>query len=377
MTGGMLERLRWWPLMAVPLFDTRSPLLALRPQLEAAMRAVLDSGHFILGPEVVAFEQEFAAYCGASACVGVANGTEALTIALRAMGVGPGDDVVVPSFTFYATAEAVPPTGARPVFCDIDVETGCMTASTVAAALTPATKAVVIVHLFGNVVPVAEIEALGVPVLEDAAQAVGSLAPTGRPGALSAAATFSFFPSKNLGCFGDGGAILTSDDALAQRARMLRFHGSKDKVTYEHVGYNSRLDELQAAILRVQLPYVDAWSDGRRAAARAYEDAGLSELVAPLRVGAAGAQPAWHLYVVRHERADELAAGLSERGVGCRAYYRVPVHRQPAMAPFGGAALPATDELARTHLALPMSPLLSAQQAREVVAAVREVLTAL
>jgi len=363
--------------MAVPLFDTRSPLLALRPQLEAAMRAVLDSGRFILGPEVAAFEQEFAAFCGASACVGVANGTEALTIALRALGVGPGDDVVVPSFTFYATAEAIPPTGGRPVFCDIDAETGCMTASTVAAALTPATKAVVVVHLFGNVAPVAEIAALGVPVLEDAAQAAGSLAADGRPGSLSTAATFSFFPSKNLGCFGDGGAILTSDDALAQRAGMLRFHGSKDKVTYEHVGYNSRLDELQAAILRVQLPHLDAWSAGRRAAARAYEDAGLCELVAPLRVADAGAQPAWHLYVVRHERADELAAGLSARGVGCRAYYRVPVHRQPAMAPFGGVELPATDELARTHLALPMSPVLSAQQAREVVAAVREVLAAL
>src|SRR5918998_2659562 len=166
--------------MAVPLFDTRAPLLALRPQLEAAMRAVLDSGRFILGPEVAAFEQEFAAYCGASACVGVANGTEALTIALRAMGVGPGDDVVVPSFTFYATAEAVPPTGARPVFCDVDPDTYCVSSETVAAALTPATKAVIAVDLFGNVAPVNEIEALGVPVLEDAAQAAGAVAPGGR-----------------------------------------------------------------------------------------------------------------------------------------------------------------------------------------------------
>ena len=364
--------------MAVPLFDTQTPLLALRPQLEGAIRAVLDSGRFILGPEVGAFEREFADYCGADACVGVANGTEALTIALRAMDVGPGDDVVVPSFTFYASAEAIPPTGARPVFCDVDVDTGCMTASTVAAALTPATRAIVVVHLFGNVAPVREIEALGVPVLEDAAQAAGALAADGRPGALGTAATFSFFPSKNLGCFGDGGAILTSDDLLAQRARMLRFHGSKDKVTYEHVGYNSRLDELQAAILRVLLPHLDEWSDGRRAAARAYDEAGLSELVAPPRPATADVQPAWHLYVVRHERADELSAGLSDRGIGNRAYYRLPVHRQPAMAPFaGGVELPATDELARTHLALPMSPVLSAQQAREVVEAVRKVLAGL
>jgi dTDP-4-amino-4,6-dideoxygalactose transaminase len=363
--------------MAVPLFDTRSPLLGLRPQIEGAIRGVLDSGRFILGPEVGAFEREFAAYCGAGACVGVANGTEALTIALRAMGVGPGDDVVVPSFTFFATAEAVPPTGARPVFCDVDEETGCMTAATVAAALTPATKAVVVVHLFGNVAAVQEIESLGVPVLEDAAQAAGSLGAAGQPGALGTAATFSFFPSKNLGCFGDGGAIVTIDGSLAERVRTLRFHGSKDKVTYEHVGYNSRLDELQAAILRVLLPHLDKWSDGRRAAARAYEEAGLSELVAPPRA-TAGSQPAWHLYVVRHERADELAAGLSDRGIGNRAYYRVPVHRQPAMAPFAsGVQLPVTDELARTHLALPMSPMLSVEQAREVVAAVREVLAGL
>src|ERR687884_964911 len=160
--------------MAVPLFDTQTPLLALRPQLEGAIRGVLDSGRFILGPEVRAFEREFADYCGADACVGVANGTEALTIALRAMGVGPGDDVVVPSFTFYVSAEAIPPTGARPVFCDVDPETMCVTADTVRAALTPRTRAVIAVHLFGNVAPVAEIAALGVPVLEDAAQAVGA-----------------------------------------------------------------------------------------------------------------------------------------------------------------------------------------------------------
>ena len=224
---------------------------------------------------------------------GVANGTDALTIALRAMGVGPGDDVVVPSFTFYASAEAIPPTGARPVFCDVDPATFCVTAETVSAALTPKTKAVVVVHLFGNVAPVAAIEALGVPVLEDAAQAAGR-GSAGRPGALGTAATFSFFPSKNLGCFGDGGAITTADGALADRARMLRFHGSRDKVTYEEVGYNSRLDELQAAILRVQLPHLDGWASGRRAAAEHYVRAGLPEVVA-VPQATSGSQPAWHL----------------------------------------------------------------------------------
>ncbi len=360
--------------VAVALFDTGAPLRPLRPQIDAAIARVVDSGRFILGPEVSAFEDELAAYCGVRHAIGVANGTEALTIALRAMGVGPGDDVVVPSFTFYASAEAIPPTGARPVFCDVDRVSACVTAETVRAALTPATKAVVAVHLFGNVAPVAEIEALGVPVLEDAAQAAGSIGPDGRPGALGRAATFSFFPSKNLGAFGDGGAITTDDDDVAERARTLRFHGSRDKVSYEVVGYNSRLDELQAAVLRVLLPHLDGWAGGRRAAAAHYEAAGLGSLVA-LPVATPSSAPAWHLYVVHHDRADELCAGLASAGVESRAYYRTPVHRQQAMAPFAaGRDLPATDELARTHLALPMSAVLSAAQAAEVSAAARAVL---
>src|SRR6476469_8405801 len=265
--------------MGVPLFDTSATLVPLHDELRAAVTRVLDSERYILGPEVEAFEEEFAAYCGAGHAVGVANGTEAITIALRAMGVGAGDEVVVPSFTFYASAEAIPPTGARPVFCDIDPATYCVSAETVHAALTPRTKAVLAVHLFGNVAPVAEIEALGVPVLEDAAQAVGSDSAAGRAGGLGTASTISFYPSKNLGAFGDGGMILTSDERIAEQARIMRFHGSRDKVDYEQLGYNSRLDELQAAILRVQLPHLDAWSDGRRAAARHYEEAGLGELV--------------------------------------------------------------------------------------------------
>src|SRR5215218_288572 len=233
--------------MPVPLFDTATPLAPLRGDIDTAMSRVVDSAKFILGPEVGAFEREFAAYCGAGHAIGVANGTDALTIALRALGVGPGDEVVVPSFTFYASAEAIPPTGARPVFCDVDPETFCVTPETVRAAMTPRTKAVMVVHLFGNVAPVAEIEALGVPVVEDAAQAAGAFGAGRRAGALGTIATFSFFPSKNLGAFGDAGAVVTSDDALEERVRMLRFHGSRDKEHFELVGYNSRLDELQAA----------------------------------------------------------------------------------------------------------------------------------
>ena len=362
--------------MPVALFDPQTPLAPLRERLLQAIEAVVDGGAYILGPEVEAFEAEFAAHLGAGHAVGVANGTEALTIALRALGVGPGDEVVVPSFSFYATAEAVPPTGATPVFCDVDPATYCVTVESVRAALTPRTKAIVAVHLFGNVAPVRELEAeLGLPVVEDAAQAAGSQAPDGaRPGALGTMATFSFYPSKNLGAFGDGGAVTTSDDALADAVRTLRFHGSPDRETYELVGYNSRLDEVQAAVLRVMLPELDGWADARRAAGEAYAAAGLGELVRlPLPVGAA--QPAWHVYVVANARADELAAGLRERGIGCKAYYRVPIHRQPAMAPFAqGVSLPGTDEAARTHLALPMGAALGVDDVAEVVGAVREVL---
>jgi dTDP-4-amino-4,6-dideoxygalactose transaminase len=361
--------------VSVPLFDTATPLSGLRAELREAVERVMDGGRYILGPEVEAFEREFSSYCGATHGIGVANGTDAITIALRAMGVGPGDEVVVPSFTFYASAEAIPPTGATPVFCDIDPETYCVTADTVRAALTPRTRAVLAVHLFGNVAPVAEIEALGVPVLEDAAQATGSLAGEGRrPGALGTAATFSFFPSKNLGCFGDGGMITTDDEQLAERVRTLRFHGSRDKVSYEELGYNSRLDELQAAILRVQLPHLDAWADGRRQAGRDYEQSGLGELVA-LPQPTPGAAPAWHLFVIAHDEIERVAAALAAAGIGCRAYYRTPVHLQPPMRKWAsGVELPGTEHAARTHLAIPMSPVLTNEQADEVLAAVRTAL---
>jgi dTDP-4-amino-4,6-dideoxygalactose transaminase len=226
------------------------------------------------------------------------------------------------------------------------------------------------VHLFGNVAPISEIETLGVPVLEDAAQAAGSLGPGGRPGALGTAATFSFYPSKNLGAFGDAGAITTNDEQIAERARALRFHGSRDKQTFEDIGYNSRLDELQAAVLRVQLPHLDGWADGRRAAAAHYAEAGLAELVS-LPIATAGAKPAWHLYVVRSERADELEQALRAAGIEARSYYRRPTHRQPAM--LTELDLPGTTEAARTNLALPISPVLSVEQVAEIVAAVRAV----
>jgi dTDP-4-amino-4,6-dideoxygalactose transaminase len=358
--------------MAVPLFDTKTPLAPLRPALHAKAAEVLDAGRYILGPEVAEFERELAERLGAPHVLGVANGTDALVLTLRALGVGPGDDVVVPSFTFYASAEAIAVIGANPVFCDIDPQHFCVTADTVRAALTPNTKVAMVVHLFGNVAPVDEIAALGVPVLEDAAQALGSRLGDGRrAGALGVAATFSFFPSKNLGAFGDGGAVATHDAELAEEIAMLRFHGSRDKVSFELVGHNSRLDELQAALLRLELPYLDAWCDGRRAAAAHYADAGLGELAGlPLPVD--GCDPAWHLYVIRHPRAEQLGAALGAAGIGSKRYYGTPLHRQTAMRPWSDVELPGTDEAARTHLAIPMSPVLTREQADEVVAAVRD-----
>ena len=252
--------------MDVPLFATS--LEPYRERIGERLLEVAASGRFILGPEVDAFEREFADYLGVSHVIGVGNGTDALTIALRALGVGPGDEVICPSLTFYATAEAVVNAGARPVFCDVDPDTGCATADTVRPLVGPRTKAIVPVHLFGNVAPVPELSELGVPVLEDAAQAAGASLNGVKAGALGDAATFSFFPSKNLPCIGDGGAIATDSDAVADRARTLRFHGSRDKQTHTDVGYNSRLDSIQAAVLRLLLPELDGWNGRRRARGR-------------------------------------------------------------------------------------------------------------
>jgi dTDP-4-amino-4,6-dideoxygalactose transaminase len=344
--------------LPVPLFV--SSLDDYQPRIAEKLTEVARSGRYILGPEVKAFEGAFAQFLGVRHCVGVANGTDALSIALRAVGVRPGDDVVLPSFTFYATAEAVVTIGARPVFCDIDPATFCVTAETVEAAMTSRTRAIVPVHLFGNVAPVDELERFDVPVVEDAAQAAGARYRGARAGSLGTAATFSFFPSKNLPCLGDGGAVVTDDDEVAALARRLRFHGSEDKRTFTEVGYNSRLDELQAAVLNLLLPDLDEWNERRRAGAAAYEAHGLGDH-AKLPVPIDGAEHVYHLYVVRNERLEGIGTG----------YYRVPCHLQPAMREWGADTLdlPGTLEAARTNVALPMGKDLTDEQVEEVVRA--------
>jgi dTDP-4-amino-4,6-dideoxygalactose transaminase len=362
--------------VGIPLFDTEAQLREVHDDVRHAMERVLDSGRFILGPEVEAFEREFAGFLGVEHVVGVANGTDALTIALKALGVGPGDDVVVPSFTFYASAEAVPHTGARPVFCDIDPETFCVTPETVERALTPDTRAVIAVDLFGRVAPVDRIrERLAgrdIAVVEDAAQAAGGLLRGRRAGSLGDAGTFSFFPSKNLFCLGDGGAIATDDATLAEQARILRFHGSRDKTTFEEVGWNSRLDALQAAALRVTLTRLDGWNARRRELAVAYAESGVGDIVS-LPESAADEEPAYHLFVTRAADPDTLAARLGEDGIAARSYYRLPVHRQPAMAALApDLDLPETERAARANLALPMGPTLGPETATAVANALRK-----
>jgi dTDP-4-amino-4,6-dideoxygalactose transaminase len=361
--------------MKMHLFDTGQQLELLRPEIEQRLLAVVASGRFILGPEVEAFEQEFAEYLGVDHAVGVASGTDALVIALRVLGVGPGSDVVVPSFTFYATAEAVINAGARPVFCDIDPETFCVTAETVARALTPATRAVIPVHLFGRPAPMLELRTLaaerGLALVEDAAQAAGARVGGARVGALGDAAAFSFYPSKNLFCLGDGGAIATDDEAIAERARLLRQHGSPDKRSYFEIGVNSRLDELQAAVLRVLLPHLDEWNARRRRLAQAYADSGLGELVS-LPEEVSGGEGVHHLYVVRSERRDELLDALQAAGIEARANYRTPVHRQSPLANFAPETdLTGTELAADRNLALPMGPTLGADTAEAVTDALR------
>jgi dTDP-3-amino-3,4,6-trideoxy-alpha-D-glucose transaminase len=355
--------------MAVPLFAA-----SLQPYMDRVLErieAVARSGRYIFGPELEAFEAEFATYLGAGHAIGVGNGTDALTIALRALGVRPGAEVICPSFTFYATAESIVNAGARPVFCDVDPETFCITAETVRPHLRDETAAIVAVHLFGNVAPVPELRELGVPVVEDAAQAAGASLAGAKAGALGEVATFSFFPSKNLPCLGDGGAITTSSEEIADAARKLRFHGSYDKRTHTELGYNSRLDAIQATALRVFLPELDGWNARRRAAADAYAAAGLGELVR-LPEPTPEAEHVYHLYTVRADDPEELVARLADEGVQARGHYRVPIHRQPAMREFAGGELPVTDELAATNVALPMGPELTAEQVEVVVEACRQ-----
>jgi dTDP-4-amino-4,6-dideoxygalactose transaminase len=361
---------------AIPFLDLRSHVAAIRAELDVAVARVLDSGWFILGPEVEAFERELAARLEVRECVGVASGTEAIQLALEALGVGPGDEVVTSPLSAAFTALAVQRAGARPVFADLDAETLNVSPEAVARALTPRTKAILPVHLYGHPAdldPLLELaRGRDIPVVEDACQAHGAQY-KGRPaGALSGTGALSFYPTKNLGALGDGGAVLTNDAEVAARVLRLRNGGQSDRYRHEASGINSRLDELQAAILRVKLRHLDQWVERRRALAAIY----LRELE-DAAVGLPREQPyaraAYHLFVIRHVKRDALAAALRERGIGTLVHYPIPLHLQPAFASLGGhlGDFPIAEKAAAEVLSLPLYPEMSDEQAHLVASAVR------
>jgi dTDP-4-amino-4,6-dideoxygalactose transaminase len=351
----------------IPLVDVKAQYAPLIPELQERFAEVVESGTFVLGANLAAFEEEAAAYLGVPRTIGVANGTDAIVLVLDAMGIGAGDEVICPAFTFYATAEAIARTGATPVFADIDPATMNLDPEEVAKRITPRTKAIMPVHLFGRPAPLAELAALGPPLVEDAAQAFGSpeVARTG------IASTFSFYPTKNLFAFGDGGLVGVNDPELGERVRLLRFHGSKAKKDFELIGYNSRLDELQAAFLRLFLTKLDEWTRLRREAAQRYRDLGIGELVE-----APADEPGhvYHLFVCRSPERERIRTALGEAGIGNAQYYLPPLHLQPALSYLGytEGALPQTEAVASDNFSIPLWAGIDEKTQERVVSVVRD-----
>jgi dTDP-4-amino-4,6-dideoxygalactose transaminase len=363
---------------AVPFVDFKAHVAAHRGEIDGALARVLGSGWFVLGPEGEAFERELAAALGARDAVAVANGTDAIALALRALGVGPGDEVVTTSLSAAFTALAVLQAGARPVFVDVDPRTLNLDPERVAEAITPRTRAILPVHLYGHPAdmdPILELaRSRGIEVVEDACQAHGALyrgRPVGTLAGERGMGALSFYPTKNLGALGDGGAVLVNDPALAARLRRLRNGGQSDRYRHEEPGVNSRLDELQAALLRVGVRHLARWTARRREIAAGYER-GLEGAAVTLLREQPWASAVRHLFVVRHPRRDALAAALRERGVGTLVHYPIPLHVQPALAALGGGpgTLPVVEKAAAEILSLPLYPELTDEQAQRVVEAV-------
>ncbi len=369
----------------IPILDLSGEIAALWPQISANVERVLKSGQFILGPEVAAFENEVAAYLGVKHAIGCNSGTDALVISLRALGIKPGDEIITSPFSFVATAGAISIIGARPVFVDIEPDTFNIDPHAIEAKVNDKTKAIIPVHLFGQAADMDSINAIAVThnlkVVEDVAQAFGGTYKGAKVGTLGDIAAWSFFPTKNLGAYGDAGLITTDDDQLADLARMLRVHGSKKRYHNELDGYNSRLDALQAAILRVKLPYIDQWNAQRRAAADRY-DALLKDvpgIVTPCR--APEVEHVFHQYTVRVKPTgaeggaaarDAMVAKLNAGGIGAMVYYPIPINRLPVYAKtHGGTAYPHSDQTCDQVMSLPMWPGISEEQQRAVVGAIR------
>lgn len=363
--------------MSVPFLDLKAPYMELKAEIDDAVAGVISSGWFILGPEVEAFEAEYASYCGAGHCVGLANGLDALHLALRAMGVGPGDEVIIPSNTYIATWLAVSQCGATPVPVEPDERTCNIDPTRIGAAVTPRTKVILPVHLYGQPADMDAILAIarqhGLHVLEDGAQAHGARYKGQRIGAHGDAVAWSFYPGKNLGAMGDGGAVTTNDAQLADRIRVLRNYGSRVKYVNEVQGTNSRLDAIQAALLRVKLRRLDAWNARRSTIATHYQK-GLAGLGLTLPHVPKWAEPVWHLYVVRHPWRNGLQQALTNEGVGTLIHYPIPPHKQAiyATTEWCAGGLPLAERMANEVLSLPIGPHLNANEMDAVIAAVRK-----
>lgn len=357
--------------ISIPFLDLKSPYLELKTELDEAYHRVMQSGWYLLGNEINAFEHEFSAYCGVKHTVGVANGLQALELILKAYDIGPGDEVIVPSNTYIATWLAITYVGAKVVPVEPNLLTYNLDPTRIEAAITANTKAIMPVHLYGQPVdmdPILEIAArYELKVIEDAAQAHGALYKGKRTGALGDAAGFSFYPGKNLGAFGDAGAVTTNDSAIAERIKMLRNYGSKVKYHNEEPGINSRLDEFQAAALRVKLKYLDAWNTRRNQIAELYSSqlANLNPIVCPTILN--DCQSVWHLYVIRHEYRNGLQKKLNECGINTLIHYPIPPHKQNAYKEMYEWSLPISEKIHREVLSLPIGPHMSLDQAEYVV----------
>lgn len=345
----------------IPLVDLKAQYRTIRDELAPAIQGVLDRGDFILGEDVARFEEEFARFIGAAHCIGVATGTDALKLCLTALGIGPGDEVILPTNTFVATALAATDAGARPVLVDMDEADFNLDIGRVEAAVTPRTKAIMPVHLCGRPADMDRLAAIaaprGIAVVEDACQAHGAVYRGRKAGSIGAAAAFSFYPGKNLGAYGDGGAVTTNDDAVARTVRMQRNYGQSRKYYHDVAGFNSRLDTLQAAILRVKLRRLEAWNARRRELARMYREA-LAQLPLVLPSEPDGSVHVWHLFMVRTARRDELLARLNARGIGAGIHYPVPIHLQKSYERLGyrRGDFPVAERVCGEILTLPLYP---------------------
>ena len=363
--------------MAIPLLDLKQQYAAIREEALRVTAEVYESQYFILGPRVDAFERDFAAYCQTRHAVGVSSGTDALLEALMVLGIGHGDEVIVPAYSFFATAGVVSRLGAVPVFVDIDLLDYNIDPTLIDEKITSRTKAIMPVHLYGQCAPMTEINAIAarrnIPVIEDAAQAVGSEYDGKRAGSLGTMGCFSFFPSKNLGAYGDAGMIVTSDEKMEQRTRRLRTHGGTKMYHHDEVGLNSRLDALQAAVLLAKLPYLAQWSQARRQNAAWYSQAlaGIDGVKTP--VTDASNEHIFHQYVIEADRRDELQAFLKEKGIGTAVYYPLPLHQQNCFAYLGyrKGSMPVAERAAGRVLALPCYPEMTAQQKEHVATSIR------